>query len=70
MRDRVIVVTSFVCLFVCLSVCLLVSADLKDGRLLVLQRGMNLNLNVFVGVVEWVWWNGCGGGGWWLVVWD
>ena len=34
MHERVIVVT----LFVCLSV-----ANLEDGRLLVLQRGMNLN---------------------------
>ena len=36
MRERVIVVTLFVCLFVCLSV-----ADLEDGGLLELQRDMN-----------------------------
>ena len=38
MRERVIVVTLSVCLSVCLSV-----ADLEDGRLLALQRDMNLN---------------------------
>ena len=35
---RIIVVT-----FVSLSVCLSVQSDLEDGRLLALQRGMNLN---------------------------
>ena len=40
MHKRVIVVTLFVCLSVCMSV-----ADLKDGRLLALQRDMKLKLD-------------------------
>ena len=41
MRERVS--SHFVRLSVCLSVFSSVSADLKDGGLLVLQRDMNLN---------------------------